>query len=179
MSLTRSTILRTPRFAYGVRRYHTWPVIQVQTVADHTAQCLRIYLQIFRVVPPEVTAYLLWHDAGELVTGDLPFPVKARNPNLKQECDAIEARAVIEMGGKCPTLTEPVKNRVKIVDLIEMGEFGLVELRYGNTFAQPIVDDIFTAVDIRIRDLSVEDARVVREYVQHTRSILGGVECTS
>ena len=46
------------------------------------------------------------------------------------------------MGGIIPKLSEVEKVRGKAADLIEMWEFGLDEVAMGNTFAQPIVDDI-------------------------------------
>jgi 5'-deoxynucleotidase len=45
-------------------------------------------------VNPERTAVLaLYHDAGEVLTGDLPAPVKYFNPDIKTAYKAIEAAA--------------------------------------------------------------------------------------
>ena len=140
--VTRSDILKNGRYAGCVKRYHTWPTITTQTVACHSWQVLRLYTQIFGPPSTDVTAYILWHDAGELVLGDLPFPVKARNPDLKLACDRIENEAVVAMGGFIPKLSEVEKVRCKGCDYVEMLEFGLDEVAMGNTFAQPIVDDI-------------------------------------
>src|SRR6267154_1716536 len=89
--MTRDQVLTSARHAGTVRRYHTWPFHHQQNIGEHSWQIARIYFQIWGPLPPEVSTYFIWHDAGELVLGDLPFPVKKNNPHLKRECDFIEA----------------------------------------------------------------------------------------
>ena len=43
--------------------------------------------------PETVVTMALYHDAGEALTGDLPTPVKYRNPEIKNAYQDIEARA--------------------------------------------------------------------------------------
>src|ERR1043166_2928788 len=97
--MTRDKVLTNARLAGQVTRYHTWPVHRQQSVGEHTWQVLRIYQQIWGSVEPEVTNYILWHDAGELVTGDPPFPFKRENPQFKESYRLAEGRAVHNMGG--------------------------------------------------------------------------------
>lgn len=171
LSLTRKAVLADSRVAYGLRRYHTWPVIVQQTLADHVGNMFRIYWLLFKRVPPEVAEYIIWHDAGEGTLGDLPFPVKAENPKLKGECDGVERRAVWAMGGKLPTLTPVEQARVKCVDLLEMMEFGVMERRLGNAYAQPIIDDISVAIQQKCKEFSRQDAAIVREYVKRVAGV--------
>src|ERR1035437_6690186 len=138
--VTRKDVLLNGRYAGQILRYHTWPVLRSQSTGEHTWQCLRIYYELFGPLPPKTSTYLIWHDAGELVLGDLPFPVKANNGGLKRQCDRIEQNAVKAMGGSLPKLATNEKIRVKVVDLIEMLQYGLVEVFTGNRLAQPIVD---------------------------------------
>jgi 5'-deoxynucleotidase YfbR-like HD superfamily hydrolase len=42
------------------------------------------------VNPEWVAALALYHDVGEVLTGDLPTPVKYFNPEIKNACQAIE-----------------------------------------------------------------------------------------
>lgn len=164
--MDRESVLTNSYLAGRVERYHTWPTVHRQTVGEHTWQCLRIYWQIFGPPAPEVTTYLIWHDAGELRTGDPPFPQKARNPVLKAAYDTMEHAAVKSMGGPAhAVLPDQERIRCKIVDLLEMHEFGLVEMAMGNTLAQPIVDDTLEAVTQLLRQLPPADEERVDAYV--------------
>jgi 5'-deoxynucleotidase len=46
-----------------------------------------------RLNPETVVTMALYHDASEALTGDLPTPVKYRNPEIKNAYQDIEARA--------------------------------------------------------------------------------------
>lgn len=78
--------------------------------------------------------------------GDLPFPVKSKNPTLKACIDEGEKDALESMCVVLPELTPEEKRRVKICDLLEMNEFGREELARGNSFAWPIVYDTNAAL---------------------------------
>jgi 5'-deoxynucleotidase YfbR-like len=164
--MQRSEVLSTARLAGEVVRYHTWPMHRRQSVGEHTWQLCRLWWQIFGPLAPEVSTYLIWHDAGELVTGDPPFPVKARNPDLKAVMDRLEGDAVAAMGGPAAArLSARDRVRAKIVDLLDMWECGRMELVMGNTFAQPIVDDTRAAVNKLVVELPKEDRARVEAYV--------------
>jgi 5'-deoxynucleotidase YfbR-like HD superfamily hydrolase len=130
------------RHAGGVERYHTWPTIRKQTVADHTYHVLRIYYEIFGPPSPEVTTYVLFHDSPEVKYGDPPFPAKRDNPELKRVYTALENQYYDEMFGfdHSALVDDEEIRRVKICDLLEMWEFGCVELRMGNQYARPIIE---------------------------------------
>ena len=173
MSFSREQILTNARFAGSLRRYHTWPCLQTQTVGEHVWQSIRIYAAMFKDLPQNVASYLLWHDAGELVLGDLPFPVKSLSPSLKKLCDTVENVAVVKMGGKVIKLAPQDKLRCRMVDRVEMLEFGLVEIQMGNKLAQPIVDDISVAIEKLYELLPKEDQIAVRKYVYGSVKALG------
>ena len=168
--MTRDEVLKTARFAGSIRRYHTWPVLQQQTNGEHTWNCMRIYFQIWGPIPPEVSTYFIWHDAGELVLGDLPFPVKQNHSHLKRECDYIESQAVTDMGGDKITLIQSGK-RAKLCDLLDMHEFGKVEVNLGNQYGVPIVADTQAAIVRLLDEMPLEDRRLVDDY----RSRVGSV----
>jgi 5'-deoxynucleotidase YfbR-like HD superfamily hydrolase len=168
--MTRDEVLTNPRFAGQVTRYHTWLMHHRQTVGEHTWQVMRIYWQIWGSLPPEVSTYLIWHDAGELVTGDLPFPVKLRNPVLKQECDRIEEASVYIMGGTPHAfLSAEDQQRVKMCDLIDMLEMGWTEFNMGNAYAQPILDDIHAQIIKRLLDFGVPERAKVEGYLARVK----------
>jgi 5'-deoxynucleotidase len=59
-------------------------------------------------VDPERAAVLaLYHDASEVLTGDLPAPVKYFNPGIKDAYKAIEAAAAHKLLGMVPEALRP------------------------------------------------------------------------
>lgn len=155
--MLREQVFQNPHLAGRVKRYHTWPTFHTQTVGEHTWQLLRLHCQMFGPPTPLVTEYIVWHDAGELVTGDPPFPLKANNPALKTIYDALEHVAVENMGGQTIVLSESEKIKVKLCDLMEMYEFGSVEYCMGNKFAEPIIVDTRAAMEALIGRLERRD----------------------
>lgn len=151
--MTREEILIDGRFAGQIERYHTWSVHRKQSNGEHMWQQMRIWYLIWGPMPPQVSTRILWSDAGELQTGDLPFPVKAHHLEIKRIFDLLERTAVAAMGGDLPELGEHDEARVKICDLIEMLEFGFVERNMGNLYAQPIIEDTLDAALKKLRPL--------------------------
>jgi 5'-deoxynucleotidase YfbR-like HD superfamily hydrolase len=131
------------RYAGLVKRYHTWPVIREQTVAEHTWHVLRIYDQIFGLPSLNAIRAVIYHDVGEVKTGDAPFPVKRENSDMKAAYDRVEAihRSKLLDGVDPEDSTTVDEHRyLKICDLLEMWEYGVEERAKGNTLAQPIID---------------------------------------
>jgi 5'-deoxynucleotidase len=59
----------------------------------HALAVIRNRLYGGRVSPERVAALALYHDVGEVLTGDLPAPVKHSNPDIKSAYDEIETAA--------------------------------------------------------------------------------------
>lgn len=129
------------RHSGSVERYHTWPTIRKQTVADHCYHVMRIYYEIFGIPSPEVTTYILFHDSPEVKYGDPPFPSKKDHPELKQVYSKLEKNYYLDMLGFDPEslISDEEKRFVKVCDLLEMWEFGVVERNMGNSYAGAIV----------------------------------------
>lgn len=169
--MTRDEVLTNARHAGSVLRYHTWPVLHRQTIGEHCWQVMRIYWQIWGHLPNPVSTYFLWHDVGELVLGDLPFPIKKDNPKLKEECDRIERTAVKRMGGESSNsttcvLTDKELLRIKFCDVLDMYEYGIQEMNLGSRYAAPIVEDTHkTLQDIWLK-LSIEDHNLIQKYTK-------------
>lgn len=167
--MKRKDVVQSARLAGCVKRYHTWPTLTTQTVAEHTWHVMRIWWALFGPPSREVTTYLLWHDAGELATGDVPYPVKKDEPEVGAIFCRIEKEAVRKMGGPYDAalgLSERDRQRAKICDLLEMYEFGLQEARMGNSYAEPIVDAVKTDLIERVKKLTLEDADRVAWYLK-------------
>lgn len=165
--MTLDPVRSDPRRGGAVKRYHTWPTVQGQTVAEHSWNVLRILVTIWPEAPREAILYAEFHDTPEVATGDPPYPIKADNPDLKSGFDRLEHEAAEVMDiaqHLCPDAHW--RNRVKLCDVLEMWEFGLDEQALGSRFAGPIVRRM---AELRIRltrdfGLSDEEIGRIRTY---------------
>jgi hypothetical protein len=163
--MKREVVQNSARFAGQITRYHTWPVFRQQSNGEHTFQVMRIYYQIWGELPQRIAETLLWHDLGEMHTGDMPFPVKRNNPTLKQEADRIEKEARRLMGEKISLLPSGQEAlRMKVCDLLEMWEFGKTEVRMGNQYAVCIEKDTWEAACELVAQLPREDQAAIAAY---------------
>ena len=133
-----------PRLAGGVLRWHTWPHLKPETLAEHQWNVARIIYAICPDPSPRLIREALFHDIGEIVSGDTPYPVKANNPTLKTEVDRIENQGRLEM---CLPWDVPAhveleleeKRILKLADMIDMWEWAMKESMMGNQFAGPVI----------------------------------------
>ena len=139
------------RLAGQVRRYHTWPIVGQQTIADHCWQLMRIYLAV--VIRPDVhmVQHIMFHDVGEHFTGDVPYPVKRDNPTLKIEMEFLELRSQAQQlqywdSFKPIALLPDEQKLFKQIELIEMAEFGLDQVCLGNSHGMIIADRCLRSV---------------------------------
>ena len=88
--ITATKIKTDPRLAGAVMRYHTWPQIGTQDLAQHQWNVARILYALTTNPPEHLVKYALFHDLGEIGSGDVPFPIKRDNPDLKAIMDKIE-----------------------------------------------------------------------------------------
>lgn len=153
------------RLAGLVKRYHTWPTISNQNVGEHSWQVYRIYREIYGLVPAETAEYIMFHDGGELVAGDLPYPLKTNDLGLKRIIDIYEERALHLMDVTLPSLSDEEKQRVKLCHLLEMMEFGLHEEALGNRYGKPIADRCESAarqIIISLKDNGLQGKLYIR-----------------
>jgi 5'-deoxynucleotidase YfbR-like HD superfamily hydrolase len=155
------------RFAGLVKRYHTWPVLREQTVAEHTWHVLRIYDKLFGLPSVEVVRAIMYHDVGEVRTGDAPFPAKRDNPDLKKAYDRVESEHRLKLLGADPELavSENDLRKLKICDLVEMWEFGMEEYLKGNNLAIPIIDRT-KQFALGLCDSPLEDMNLIRHFTE-------------
>ena len=139
------------RLAGQVRRYHTWPIVGQQTVAEHCWQILRIYLSVTERIDSQMMYHIVFHDIGEHYTGDIPYPVKRDNKVLKEQMDFMEHRSYctqLEYWGAFEQvrLNEEEMKLFKQIELIEMAEFGLEQMCYGNYYGYVVANRCLQAV---------------------------------
>lgn len=97
-----------------------------------------------QVDPGTVAVAALYHDASEILTGDMPTPIKYGNPAIQaayQEVEAVAARRLLEMlppelrGAYAPVLTdvdEETARLVKAADKLSAYIKCVEELKAGN-----------------------------------------------
>lgn len=136
-----------PRLAGQVTRYHTWPRTREQSVGEHTWQMLRLTYKIWDGVPPHVIEYLVHHDTAEIAVGDIPFPVKRDNPSLKLMMDRLEEQALKDMDIQQPEILPEEYRIIKYLELLEMAEWGMEEIRRGNQFAELVMQRCISAME--------------------------------
>lgn len=166
--MTPKDVMTNPRVAGLVRRYHTWPVLTIQSVGEHSWQVYRIYLELFGSVPEDVAHYIMAHDMGELVAGDPPYPLKKDNKDLKKIYHNIEITAIFEMGHVSPRISKEESEQVKLCHMIEMMEFGLHEMTLGNQYARPIFERCQDVAQEMAADLP--DPKIRKRALGHIRS---------
>lgn len=138
MSL-RDQMMASRRLAGEVIRFHCWPTIRKQTVAEHSWQVMRVYTEIFGVPPVEVWEWILWHDVLEFALGDPPWPTKIKFPQLGSAYADAETTVSREIGLSWPVITETQRKTIKLCDNLECWEFGKQEVSMGNKLAMPIL----------------------------------------
>lgn len=153
-----------------VRRYHTWPVLQEQTVGDHCWGVYHIYWRIFGLPSAEVALYIHVHDSDELVIGDNPFPMSARYPSLKAVKEEMgrDARVQLSLPSEedIGHFDSTERARIKICDLLEMMQFGMQEREMGNLLAQPIIERTRAAAQEKARELEFTERAWVYSWIQ-------------
>jgi 5'-deoxynucleotidase YfbR-like HD superfamily hydrolase len=152
--------------AGSVRRYHTALHLQQQDVASHSWGVLAILLYIEPWPSVALMKAAVYHDVGEVVTGDIPAPFKWDNPKLAKALAEAEAKAEERMGVSL-TLLEHEKVLLKIADLGELVLRNVQELMLGNRYAAKIIQRGLGALDEcygRAGDAADEFIRELEKY---------------
>jgi 5'-deoxynucleotidase YfbR-like HD superfamily hydrolase len=152
-------------------RYHTWPHIHEQTVGEHSMQVMRIILALYPEAPRHLLIHCMTHDVGEMVSGDPPYPVKRNNADLKKICDRIERDAHLSM---ClpwalpgpQVLTEEEHDVFKLAEFIEMAEWGIDEVRLGNTEGLEVIDRCLDAMRSLLECVSIPVRSAANLYLK-------------
>ena len=136
---------------------HRWSLMRAartESLAEHTAetaQLAHLLCLIARritgaqVRPKTVAVAALYHDASEILTGDLPTPIKYDNPDIQSAYQQVEAVAVGKLLSMLPeelrpayeealTIPDPeVRALVKAADKLSAYLKCVEELKAGNS----------------------------------------------
>jgi len=131
-----------------VRRYHTWPMLRVQTVAEHSWRAATICMELFSGggVSTALLTEILLHDCGEVATGDVPHMAKRDNATFREEINRLEHRHSMTYPVRRYNLTFEQCRILKTCDLLECWEHGMEEVAMGNGFGKLVCDNIEAAI---------------------------------
>jgi 5'-deoxynucleotidase YfbR-like HD superfamily hydrolase len=112
---------------------------------------MRIYLSVVDIPDGHMVRHITYHDIGEHFTGDIPYPVKSMNPQLKEQMEFLEQRSMMTQleywdSFQAVYLTEKDLKLFKQIELVEMAEFGMDQVALGNNHGFIIADRCLRAV---------------------------------
>lgn len=149
------------------RRYHTWPVLRQQTVAEHSFHVAMIYsMMALGAAPSDVQGLTvpglmaaLTHDLAEHKTGDMPAPTKrgleAFFPGFREKYGELENDLLVnaELDWE-HALSSKERRWLKLADAMEGALYCVRERSMGNKLIAP----------------------VFANFRQYIRDVLGGTE---
>ena len=112
-----------------------------------------------QVDPGAVAAAALYHDASEILTGDLPTPIKYHNPNIRDAYKQVEFLACDKLLGMLPPELRPtyeellrpadedVETLVKAADKLSAYIKCVEELKAGNAEFKKAAEQTAAALD--------------------------------
>lgn len=103
-----------------VIRYHAAPSVAPQTLDSHCWGVASLVWYLSNgLAPSGLLAESLFHDSGELSTGDIPFTVKRECPELKAMVNQMDAEFRINHGMMPATLRTVDTQLLKLADSLE------------------------------------------------------------
>ncbi|MEG1686798.1 MAG: 5'-deoxynucleotidase [Angelakisella sp.] len=138
-----------------------------ENLSEHTLEVaylvhgLTVLHNALPAAPPldcgQAVLYALYHDCSEILTGDMPTPVKYRSPALKAAYKAVEQDAANQLLGKLPESmiaqyrpwfapTEDYRPIVKAADRLSALIKCIQERRMGNSEFDTAYDSILAAL---------------------------------
>lgn len=118
------------------KRFHTWPVLRTQNIAEHSWQVTMLAYLMYGQDEPGITPVflmaLLAHDAAECVAGDVPSPAK-RAMGIREVYNAFEQEALSKVALDFEQfLSDEEKRRLKLVDSMSGALYCIREREMGN-----------------------------------------------
>lgn len=137
-SIVRAMLMRD---AAAVKRYHTQRTIRQQPVGEHSFGMLLLIDQVYPECRKEVWRAIMHHDLPELMTGDMPGPMKRASPQLGVLMEELE-QDLAPLYQDIDLSTHEVAV-IKWCDKVELVLWCLEEAKMGNLYA---LDPVVTAL---------------------------------
>lgn len=113
----------------GVKRFHTVPTIQTQTVGQHVANMMGLLTCTGYNYSLHLVHAILWHDMAEVYTGDIPAPAKRRMHDIHK----LEYQWEQANGINRPIITMTDEWMLQFLDYLEGAFFCQLEVKLGNS----------------------------------------------
>jgi 5'-deoxynucleotidase YfbR-like HD superfamily hydrolase len=119
--------------AASVKRFHTVPTINNETVGEHSFGVAMMVIAITdRQCSKELLMAALFHDMAEIAIGDTPFNVKVEFPTVKKALADAEMQWESKNNFHIP-LTDEEKVVLKYADMLQLLYYCLGQRKLGNT----------------------------------------------
>ncbi len=122
----------------GVRRCHTTPSFEYQSIGQHSWGVAMIILNLHPDPSLQLIKAALQHDMAEMWLGDVPATAKWRFSNLATSYR--EAEETIEAENNLSV--ELIENELiwlKAADILELALWSRLQIKMGNTLYEPIL----------------------------------------
>lgn len=135
------------------RRFHGWPVLRQQTVAEHSFHVAMILHTLYGQSEPGLPAYLvtaaLCDDLAEWVTGDPPSPftvaMEKRMPGFRDNRKKVENEVLNSVALDWDQhLTDEDKRKLKFADYVDGAMYCIRERAMGNQLIGPAFTTFMT-----------------------------------
>jgi 5'-deoxynucleotidase YfbR-like HD superfamily hydrolase len=127
------------RKGFNVKRFHTTPRIQMETVGHHTCNVMAILNRLSPFCSRELLVAALYHDVDEAYTGDVPAPFKWDNPDAKKALAEGGDLYMKEHKIPVPELDEHEYRLLKLADMLDLVFSSIEELNKGNLYAKELI----------------------------------------
>lgn len=160
------------RHASKTKRLHTWSIIGQQNIAEHSWGVAMLIRDLYRranLIPrAQLLMAALSHDLPEGHLGDMPAPLKWKEPEIKHRYERLEREEAIRLHVHDePDLSEDEKRILEFADKLELLWFCVEQRRLGNFGIQ--------LVYTRQRDY-IQKLFVHIDFAKHVSDMLNEVE---
>jgi len=162
--MNKQTLAKAVREAGVIQRVHTVQSNGSYTNAEHTYHALSLLFVLYPGQPSmNLVKAMLWHDAAERWTGDIPGPMKYSIPELAKLVEEVENACFAEMGIDFE-LTEQEQKWLRAIDKIELWLWSHDQLALGNQNADEIQRTLYDLFMTGAIPLPKECQDFVREF---------------
>lgn len=158
--------------ATRVRRWHANPALAhtEDPVGAHSARVAIMLLYLDPKISRTALIYALQHDLAELITGDVPHPIKARDPEFNAALSRADRDTNISMGIATDDLSHKELSLIQICDKVD----GYLWMKAHHSRTMP--EDLFEAWEQCLKaayeHAEVLDAVYGTDFESHLRAFV-------